>query len=82
MAINDTLFNIFKLTFRYSDQRMAENAYEDLAWYINTGRASTEFCKALCSLKGNQRAALLRRMVAAEYTTDAHIAAAKAYLKA
>lgn len=82
MAINDALHKVFMMTFRFSNQRMAEVAYEDLAWYINTGRASTEFCKVLCQLKGNQRKALLRRMLAAEYTTDAHIAAAKAYLKA
>lgn len=82
MALDNTLFNIFKLTFRCPNQRMAEVAYEDLAWYIQTGRASTSFVKALCQLKGNQQKALLMRMVRAEYTTDAHIEAAKQYLGA
>lgn len=82
-AITNTLHRIFMLTFRYENQRMAEIAYEDLVWYINTGRASTAFLKALCSLKGNQRAALLRMMVNAECnTTDAHVKIARAYLEA
>ena len=50
--------------------------------FINTGRASTDFIKALCNLKGNQRSALLRRMVKADYTTESQLSAAKAYIKA
>lgn len=82
LKLDTALYNIFRFTFNYENQRFAENAYSDLAWYINTGRASTAFCKALIELKGNQRAALLRRMVNAEHTTEAHIKAARDYLKA
>lgn len=80
--LNDTLYNIFRLTFRCPNQRLAEVAYEDLTWYINTGRASTDFIKALCRLKGNQQKALLMRMLKADYTTDDHIQAARQYLGA
>lgn len=79
--LDGTLHKIYMLTFRFADRQRAENAYSDLAWYINTGRASTPFCRKLVSLKGNQRMALLRRMVKTEeYTTKAHIAAALEYM--
>ena len=86
MNIDETLHRMRMLTFRYEpgsmERRKAEEGVSSLYWYINTGRASTEFCKALVSFKGNQRAALLRRLIKADYTTEAHIEAAKAYIKA
>lgn len=81
-AIDSALYGVYHLTFRYADRRPAELAYEDLAWFVYTDRASMDFVRALCSLKGNQRAALLRRMVAAGGSTDSHIKAAREYLKA
>ena len=86
MNIDEMLHKMRMLTFGYDpatfDRRKAEESVNSLAWYINTGRASTDFIKALCNLKGNQRAALLRRMVKADYTTQAAIDAARAYIKA
>ena len=85
MDIDNTLHKLRMLTFKYDpftfERRKAEETVNSLAWYISTGRASTPFCKALCNLKGNQRAALLRRMVNADYTTDAQIKAATNYIK-
>ena len=84
MNIDDALHKLHMLTFNYEprtlDRKKAEEAVNTLAWYINTGRASTGFIKALCSLKGNQRAALLRRMVRADFSTDSQIEAARAYI--
>ena len=86
MNIDETIHKLRMLTFGYDptsfDRRKAEESVNSLAWYIKTGRASTDFIKALCNLKGNQRSALLRRMVKADYTTEAVIQAAKAYIKA
>lgn len=86
MNIDETLHRMRMLTFRYEpgsmERRKAEEGVSSLSWYINTGRASTDFCKVLGSLRGNQRAALLRRLVKTDYTTEAHIKAAKAYIKA
>ena len=86
MNVDEALHKMRMLTFGYDpasfDRRKAEESVNSLAWYINTGRASADFIKALCNLKGNQRSALLRRMVKAEYTTEAAILAAKAYIKA
>ena len=86
MNIDETIHKLRMLTFGYDpasfDRRKAEESVNSLAWYINTGRASTDFIKALCNLKGNQRAALLRRMVKADYTTEAVIKTARAYIKA
>ncbi len=86
MNIDDVLHKLNMLTFNYEpgtiERRKAEEGVNSLAWYVNTGRATTPFCKALCNLKGNQRSALLRRMVKADYTTEAVIKAARAYIKA
>lgn len=86
MNIDETLHKLKMLTFNYEpgtlERKKAEEGVNALSWYINTGRASTDFIKALCNLKGNQRSALLRRMVKADYTTEAVIQAAKAYIKA
>ena len=86
MNIDEMLHKMRMLSFCYDpasfERRKAEESVNSLAWYINTGRASTDFIKALCNLKGNQRSALLRRMVKADYTTEAVIKAARAYIKA
>ena len=86
MNIDETIHKLRMLTFGYDqatfERRKAEEGVNSIAWYINTGRASTDFIKALCNLKGNQRAALLRRMVKADYTTEAAIRSARAYIKA
>ena len=86
MNIDEMLHKMRMLTFGYDpasfDRRKAEESVNSLAWYINTGRASTDFIKALCNLKGNQRSALLRRMVKADYTTESQLSAAKAYIQA
>lgn len=82
--IDDALHKLHMLTFNYEpctlDRKKAEEAVNALAWYINTGRAPTGFIEELCNLKGNQRAALLRRMVRTDFTTDSQIEAARAYI--
>lgn len=60
--------------------RQAESAVADILWYINTGRASTEFLKALCGLSRSRVQTLLGKITKAGSTENV-IKVTKKYLK-
>lgn len=60
--------------------KKAENAVSDITWYINTGRASCDYLRALCALSKYRVNTLVRKISACGCTDDV-IAASKKYLK-
>ena len=44
--IENTLFNLKMAVWHISDGRTAENLIGDIAWYIQTGRASCDYIRA------------------------------------
>ena len=58
----------------------SENIAGDIAWYIQTGRASCDYIRAFCGLS-KYRMNTLARKISAGGSTDAIIAASKKYLK-
>lgn len=60
--------------------RTAENRVSDLAWYIDTGRASCDYIRALCGLSKYRINALVRKISTCG-STDEVIATSKKYLK-
>ena len=82
LKLDETYHKLFMLTFRFPNQKQAEFCASDLKWFVETGRATTPFCKTLVNLKGNQRKALLNRMLNTEdASTDSRIKAAAAYIE-
>ena len=78
--IENALFNLKMAVWHISDGRTAENLSGDIAWYIQTGRASCDYIRAFCGLS-KYRMNTLARKIPAGGSTDAIIAASKKYLK-
>ena len=57
----------------------ADRMVSDLKWYINTGRASTEFLRVFCHLKGNQYKKIAV-LLSAGGSTEETVARVKAYI--
>lgn len=78
--IENTLFNLKMAVWHISDGRTAENLIGDIAWYIQTGRASCDYIRAFCGLS-KYRINTLARKISAGGSTDEIIAISKKYLK-
>ena len=78
--IENTLFSLKMAVWHISDSRKAENLSGDIAWYIQTGRASCDYIRAFCGLS-KYRMATLARKISAGGSTDDIIAISKKYLK-
>ena len=78
--IENTLFNLKMAVWHISDGRTAENLSSDIAWYIQTGRASCEYIRAFCALSKYRINALVRKISTCG-STDEVIATSKKYLK-
>lgn len=78
--IENTLFNLKMAVWHISDGRTAENLIGDIAWYIQTGRASCDYIRAFCALSKYRTNTLARKILDCGCTDDV-IAASKKYLK-
>ena len=78
--IENALFNLKMAIWHISDGRTAENLSGDIAWYIQTGRASLDYIRAFCALS-KYRMTTLARKISAGGSTDEIIAISKKYLK-
>lgn len=78
--IENSIFELKMSIWHISDGRTAENISGDIAWYIQTGRASCDFIRAFCGLS-KYRMNTLARKLSTGGSTDEIIAATKKYLK-
>ena len=78
--IENTLFDLKMAVWHISDGRTAENLSGDIAWYIQTGRASCDYIRAFCALSKYRINTLARKILDCGCTDDV-IAASKKYLK-
>lgn len=78
--IENTIFNLKMAVWHISDGRTAENLSGDIAWYIQTGRASCDYIRAFCALSKYRINTLARKILDCGCTDDV-IAASKKYLK-
>ena len=78
--IENTLFNLKMAVWHISDGRTAENLSGDIAWYIQTGRASCDYIRAFCGLS-KYRINTLAQKILAGGSTDEIITISKKYLK-
>ena len=78
--IENTIFNLKMAVWHISDGRTAENLSGDIAWYIQTGRASCDYIRAFCALSKYRINTLARKILDCGCTNDV-IDASKKYLK-
>lgn len=78
--IENTLFDLKMAVWHISDGRTAENVTSDIAWYIQTGRASCDYIRVFCSLS-KYRINTLARKISVGGSTDEIIAISKKYLR-
>ena len=78
--IENTLFDLKMAVWHISDGRTAENLSGDIAWYIQTGRASCDYIRAFCALS-KYRINTLAQKILAGGSTDEIITISKKYLK-
>ena len=82
MTTSAILCRLYCLSARAYDEaqcRYPEWGYQNLEWYISTGRANADFLTAVGSLSDRRMITLIRQ--AACGTVDGGIAKAKKYLK-
>lgn len=82
MTTSAILCRLYCLSARAYDEaqcRYPEWGYQNLEWYISTGRADADFLTAVGNLSDRRMITLIRR--AACGTVDGGIAKAKKYLK-
>ena len=82
MTTSAILCRLYCLSARAYDEaqcRYPEWGYQNLEWYISTGRADADFLTAVGSLSDRRMITLIRQ--AACGTVDGGIAKAKKYLK-
>ena len=78
--IENRLFDLKMAVWHISDSRTAENVAGDIAWYIQTGRASCDYIRAFCALSKYRINTLARKILDCGCTDDV-IDASKKYLK-
>ncbi len=82
MKIDDLLFKLYRLSFSAYDDDKCRNpawGYQNLEWYITTGRASSEFQKAIENLSDHRMITLIQKCSSS--CTDDGVNEAKRYLK-
>ena len=80
--IDNTLHELFIASFDYqtdSERWIKRNAVDDIRWYIQTGRASTPWLKAL--FKANPQKLLAGIARKGSQSTDDNIRTTTSYLK-
>lgn len=82
MKIDDLLFKLHHMSFNAYDEKKCQTpiwGYQNLEWYIASGRASVEFQKAIENLSDRRTITLIQKCSSS--CTEDGVKAAKRYLK-
>lgn len=79
--VDETIHSLKMLCYEFEDRHRAENAVDDLAYYILTNRATVDYLKAFCDLSKSRQRTLIKRMLRIGGSTEANIAVSKKFLK-